>query len=163
MYVCPVEYLAIIGRVWAKYRDCVSRSNNWSARPSLNRFDKFLWSFSNDNGDSNENIKKAIPMFRLAKWQLCMCITLFCTFLCRHCMTTTWKCLISFSMEMLTSNNELFFLFLNLLVRSPRNQLQGNRGSRKYPYPHHRGNLKFRRGREGVRGWGNSRGEGVGR
>ena len=33
--------------------------------------------------------------FRLAKEQLCTCITLFCTFLCRHCCaTTTWKCLI---------------------------------------------------------------------
>ena len=33
--------------------------------------------------------------FRLAKQQLCTCITLFCTFLCRRCRTTTWKCLIS--------------------------------------------------------------------
>ena len=29
---------------------------------------------------------------RLAKRQLCTYITLFCTFLCRHCTTTTWKC-----------------------------------------------------------------------
>ena len=27
--------------------------------------------------------------------QFCTCIMLFCTFLCRHCTTTTWKCLIS--------------------------------------------------------------------
>ena len=33
--------------------------------------------------------------FRLAKQQLCTCITPFCTFLCRRCTTTTWKCLIS--------------------------------------------------------------------
>ena len=33
--------------------------------------------------------------FILAKQQLCTCITLFCTFLCRRCTTTTWKCLIS--------------------------------------------------------------------
>ena len=33
--------------------------------------------------------------FILAKQQLCTGITLFCTFLCRHCTTTTWKCLIS--------------------------------------------------------------------
>ena len=33
--------------------------------------------------------------FRLAKQQLCACITLFCTFLCRRCTTKTWKCLIS--------------------------------------------------------------------
>ena len=29
------------------------------------------------------------------KQQLCTCITLFCTFLRRHCTTTTWKYLIS--------------------------------------------------------------------
>ena len=33
--------------------------------------------------------------FRLAKQQLCTCITLFCTFLCRPCTTSTWNCLIS--------------------------------------------------------------------
>ena len=33
--------------------------------------------------------------FRLAKQQLCTCITIFCTFLSRRCTTTTWKCLIS--------------------------------------------------------------------
>ena len=33
--------------------------------------------------------------FILAKQQLCTCITLFCTFLCRRCTTITWKCLIS--------------------------------------------------------------------
>ena len=33
--------------------------------------------------------------FRLAKQQLCTCIMLFCTFLCRQCKTTTWNCLIS--------------------------------------------------------------------
>ena len=31
--------------------------------------------------------------FRLVKQQLCTCITLFDTFLCRRCTTTTWKCL----------------------------------------------------------------------
>ena len=30
--------------------------------------------------------------FRLTKQQLCTCITLFCTFICHHCTTTTWKC-----------------------------------------------------------------------
>ena len=33
--------------------------------------------------------------FRLVKQQLCTVITPFCTFICRHCTTTTWKCLIS--------------------------------------------------------------------
>ena len=35
--------------------------------------------------DGNENIKKT----RLAKQQLCTCITLFGTLLCRHCTTAT--------------------------------------------------------------------------
>ena len=33
--------------------------------------------------------------FRLARQQLGTCIMLFCTFVSRHCTTTTWKCLIS--------------------------------------------------------------------
>ena len=33
--------------------------------------------------------------FRLARQQLSTCIMLFCTFVSRHCTTTTWKCLIS--------------------------------------------------------------------
>ena len=37
--------------------------------------------------------------FRLAKQQLCTNITLFSSFLCRHCTTTTWNCLISRFME----------------------------------------------------------------
>ena len=31
--------------------------------------------------------------FRFAKQQLCTCITLFYTFLCRHCASTTWNAL----------------------------------------------------------------------
>ena len=43
--------------------------------------------------------------FRLAKQQLCTCITLFCTFLCRQCTTTTWNCLIPrFSEDVNTVN-----------------------------------------------------------
>ena len=47
---------------------------------------------------------------RLAKQQLCMCITLFCTFLCRYCTTTTRKCLISRFME---DVNKLLWNFLS--------------------------------------------------
>ena len=43
--------------------------------------------FSNDDGDGIENIKK--PEVEWAKQQLCMCITLFGIFLCRHRTTTT--------------------------------------------------------------------------
>ena len=54
--------------------------------------------------------------FRLVKQQLCTCITLFCTFLCRRCTTTTWKCLISHS-DVLSrtgkQNNNFLFLFPN--------------------------------------------------
>ena len=39
--------------------------------------------------------RQKIKRFRLTKQQLCTCITLFCTFLCRRCTTTTWKRLIS--------------------------------------------------------------------
>ena len=40
-------------------------------------------SLSNDDGDANENCKKN-NRFRLAKQQLCTCITLFCTFLWKN-------------------------------------------------------------------------------
>ena len=43
--------------------------------------------------------RKKSNRFRLAKQQLCTCITLFWTFLCRRCTTTTWKCLISRCVE----------------------------------------------------------------
>ena len=51
---------------------------------------------------------------RLAKQQLCTCITLFCTFLCRHCTTTTWNFLISRFLEKVNSRQRLLFLFLNI-------------------------------------------------
>ena len=47
--------------------------------------------------------------FILAKQQLCTCITLFCTLLCRRCTTTTWKCLIS----RFVKDKNFLFLFLN--------------------------------------------------
>ena len=37
-----------------------------------------------------------------------------CTFLCRHCTTTTWKCLISRFVEDANKQRQNFFLFLNL-------------------------------------------------
>ena len=51
--------------------------------------------------------------FRFAKQQLCACITLFCTFLCRRCTTTTWKCLISRFVEDV-NGRRLFFCFPEL-------------------------------------------------
>ena len=52
--------------------------------------------------------------FRLAKQQLCTCITLFCTLLCRHYMTATWKCFISRFVEDVNTRQRLLFLFLEL-------------------------------------------------
>ena len=45
---------------------------------------------------------------RLAKHQLCACITLFCTFLSRRCVTTTCKCLISRFVEDGNTRQQLF-------------------------------------------------------
>ena len=57
--------------------------------------------------------------FRPAKQQLCTCITLFCTFLCRRCTTTTWNCLISRFVEDGNKRQLLSFLFLNFDALSP--------------------------------------------
>ena len=55
--------------------------------------------------------------FRLAKQQLCTCITLFCTFLSRHYTTTTRKCLISrFEEDVKTQDNDFLTLFLNFVT-----------------------------------------------
>ena len=48
---------------------------------------------------------------RRQRKQLCTCITLFCTFLCRRCTTTTWKCLISRFVEDGNTRQQLFFSF----------------------------------------------------
>jgi len=48
-------------------------------------------SFSSDDGDGNENVKKPIDL--LSKTSSLHVI--FCTFVCRYCTTTTWRCLIS--------------------------------------------------------------------
>ena len=39
---------------------------------------------------------------------------LFCTFLCRHCTTTTWKCLISRFVENANTRQQLYFSFAEL-------------------------------------------------
>ena len=52
--------------------------------------------------------------FRFAKQQLCTCITLFCIFLCRHCTTTTWKCLIWPFVEDGNTRQQLSFSFPEL-------------------------------------------------
>ena len=47
--------------------------------------------------------------FRLVKPQVCTCITLFCTFRCRRCTTTPWKCLISRFVEDGDTRQQLSF------------------------------------------------------
>ena len=51
---------------------------------------------------------------RLVKQQLCTCITLFYTFLCRRCTTTTWKCLISRFVENVKTKQRLASSFREL-------------------------------------------------
>ena len=66
-----------------------------------------LGSLSKDDGDVNENGKKA-------KQQLCTCTTLFCIFLYRRCTTTTWKCLISCFVENVNTRQRLSSSFSEL-------------------------------------------------
>ena len=60
---------------------------------------------------------------RLTKQQLSTWITLFCTFLCRRCTTTTWNCLISRFEEDVTDKNTTLFLFSWTSIQSFRIQL----------------------------------------
>ena len=65
-------------------------------------------SLSNDDGNGNENSEKAIGLnLRNSNFA----ITLFCTFLSRHCTTTTWKCLISHFVEDGNTQQQLSFSF----------------------------------------------------
>ena len=52
--------------------------------------------------------------FRSARQQLCTCITLFCTFLCRRCTSTTWKYLNSRFVEDGNTRQQLSFYFPEL-------------------------------------------------
>ena len=87
-----------------------------------------IGSLRNDDDDGNENGKKS-NRFRQAKQQLCTCITLFCTFLCRRCTTTTWNCLISRFVEDGEQKTTTFFFFSWTLMQSFRFQLQKNFGN----------------------------------
>ena len=63
--------------------------------------------------------------FRMANQQLYTCITLFCTFLCRHCSTTTWNFRFHVLWRTWTRDKNFQFLFLNLNTL-PQNKLQKN-------------------------------------
>ena len=61
--------------------------------------------------NGNNNSKKAIGIHRLARQQVCMYITLFCTFLCSHWTTTMWNFLISHFVEDANTRQWLSFSF----------------------------------------------------
>ena len=68
-------------------------------------------SLSNDDGDVNENGKKAKSL----DWQnnnFARASRSVCTFLCCHCTYTTWQCLISLSVENMNTRQQLYFSFL---------------------------------------------------
>ena len=52
--------------------------------------------------------------FRLTKQQLCTCITLFCTFLCRRCTPTTWNFIFSRFVEDVNTRQQFSFSFPEL-------------------------------------------------
>ena len=52
--------------------------------------------------------------FRQTKQQLCTCITVFCTLICRRCTSTTLNCLISRFFEDGTKRKQLSFSFPGL-------------------------------------------------
>ena len=64
-------------------------------------------SFSSDDGNSNENVKKAIRLQSKKKTTLHVHHS-FCTFLCRRCTTTTWKCVIFRFMEVVNKQRRIF-------------------------------------------------------
>ena len=64
------------------------------------------------------------PRFRLRKQQPCTCITLFPTFLCRHCTSRTWKCIISRFVEDVNTRPQLSELWNNLLEFNSKKNFQ---------------------------------------
>ena len=62
--------------------------------------------------------------FTQGKQQLCTCITLFCTFICRRCATATWNCLFSRFSRGREQKTTIFFFFSWTLTQSFRIQLQ---------------------------------------
>ena len=79
------NYLSVENRL-----DGTSRSNSDCTKKILFLMDQLIGCLR-CSGD--EKVKR--QWLDKGKQRLCTRITLFCTFLCRHCTTTTWKCLIS--------------------------------------------------------------------
>ena len=68
---------------------------------------KSIGSFSNDDGDGNQDVNKAIGLLR--KTTTLHVHHAFCTFLYRPCTTTTWKCLIASLMEDVNKRRRISF------------------------------------------------------
>ena len=100
----------------AKEHKSAERAESDSIAPvGLHNLTAPLRSLSNDDGDVNENGKKAKGL----DWHnnICTCITLFCAFLFCYYTTTTWKCLISrFEEDVKTQDNDFLTLFLNFVT-----------------------------------------------
>ena len=87
-----------------------SSTTQMSAKESIQKNYKELkqWRWLRERERQKSNV------FRLAKQQLCTCITLFCTFCCRHCTTTTWNCLNSCFVKDRNTRQQLSFSFPEL-------------------------------------------------
>ena len=83
-----------------------------------------IGSFSNDDGDGDEDVKKAIGLLR--KTTTLHVHHAFCTFLYRPCTTTTWKCLIASFMEDVNKQRRISFSLSELECGPQKSQLQGN-------------------------------------
>ena len=95
---------------------------------------KIIGTFSNDDGDSNENVKKKNWTTGLLEQNnkfAGQVHKLLCTFLCRHCTTATWKCLILRFME-----NFSCWKTLNILLQEQRDYLSLERVKPVLAFPH---------------------------
>ena len=73
-----------------------------------------IGSLSNYDGDVNESGKKPVGLDSWQNNNSARASRFFCTFLCRRCTTTTWKCLISRFVENVTTRQQLYFYFPEL-------------------------------------------------
>ena len=77
-----------------------------------------------NDGEGNENVKNNNRLLFFSKTTIArVSLTLFCTFLCRHCPTTTRKCLYSFTffggrVNMNKLRRFFFFLYLDKALRN---------------------------------------------
>ena len=77
-------------------------------------FQSFLYRELKQRRRRRQRERQKSSRFRLAKQQICTCITLFSTFLCRHCTTTTWNFLFSRFVEDVNTRQRPSFSFTEL-------------------------------------------------